>query len=228
MPKRQGRPLHSDPDLYARYGLDPRADAAVVRSLAAFAEHKRWPRHKLEELLAWEQAVRPLGLSPHEYKGRALAELAASGWSDDDLDALDAWHGGVARHGPDKAWPLGWGDSPPAQEARMGLTAEQRTRKQSIEAMMRHDRRAYFADHVAQNEYRALVQADPIPVQRLAAETASEKFTRDVRRYMRSNRDDYFRDERLQSTYRAALEHNATHAEPASAANVAVPMSATE
>lgn len=228
MPSRQGRPLHSDPDLYARYGLDPRADAAVVRSLAAFAEHKRWPRHKLEELLAWEQAVRPLGLPPHEYKGRALADLAAAGWSDDDLDALDAWHGGVARHGPDKAWPLGWGDTPPVKEARMGLTEEQRTRKQSIEAMMRHDRRAYFADQAAQDEYRTLVQADPVPAERLAAEADSEKFTRDVRRYMRTNRDDYFRDERLQSTYRAALEHNATYAEQVSAANVAAPMAATE
>jgi hypothetical protein len=220
MPNRQRRPLHLDPDLYARFGLDPRADGAVLRSLAAFAEHKRWTPQKLDELLAWEQAVRPLGLAPHDYRQRALADLRAAGWSDHDLDALDAWHDGVARHGPGKAWPLGWGDSPPQKETAMGLTDDQRTRKQSIESMMRRDRRAYFADQAIQDEYRALLQVETAAEPGPAAQADTEKFTRDVRRYMRTNRDDYFRDEHLQSTYRAVLAHDAAQAEPSDAPNV--------
>jgi hypothetical protein len=219
MPNRQRQPLHLDPDLYARYGLDPRADGAVLRSLAAFAEHKRWPPQKLQDLLAWEQAVRPLGLSPQDYRNRAVADLSAAGWSDHDLDALDAWHGGVARHGPDKAWPLGWGEAPPQKEAEMGLTEQQRARKQGIESMMRGDRRAYFADQAIQDEYRALVETEATPVRRVATEADTEKFTRDVRRYMRTNRDDYFRDEHLQSAYRAVLAHDAAQAESSATPN---------
>jgi hypothetical protein len=219
MPSRQRRPLHLDPDLYARYGLDPRVDGAVLRSLAAFAEHKRWPPQKLQELLAWERAVRPLGLSPQDYRSRAVADLSAAGWSDHDLDALDAWHGGVARHGPDKAWPLGWGEAPPQKEAEMGLTEQQRARKQSIESMMRGDRRAYFADQAIQDEYRALVEPEDAPVRRVAAEADTEKFAREVRRYMRTNRDDYFRDEHLQSAYRAVLANNGAQAESSATRN---------
>jgi hypothetical protein len=192
--------LHENPQIYAQYGLDPKTDGAVLRSLDIFAERQQWPRRMVEDLLQWERAVRPslAGMTAREAYDHVIAHLEGRGWTDQQIFAVQGWHEGVAKHGAEQAWPIGElhaGDEPHQRQERdsMTLTAAEKKYLDDLRRYRRDDPDGYDRrEDLRAAELRLIEkQSGAARAAPRALSQREEKYLNDVREWRRADPDGF-------------------------------------
>jgi hypothetical protein len=179
--------------LMQKYGLLPE-DEPFADSFMNFARAQNWSQAQIDRAFQWYSEGFDAKASDADNFAAFGRYMAQAGASEVAVEMAGQWHDRTAIHGP---------EATPAPKVNRGADAETIAR---AEHLLKHDRKAYYADEALQIEYQeALARqggSGPAP----SARTSSRRA--EIESLIKDRQSDYYRGEtgeRLQSEYRALI-----------------------